>query len=83
MVEAINTQTFFSASLPAVKQSNPESAGPAGPVLLTGGAILLLLAGIGIWLVLSRGVGKTNPKRRGQDGQTVLGEQGHAQNNIL
>ena len=54
MVEAINTQTFFRASLPSVEGSTAEATGKLNLLPFVAGGALILLAGVAAWRVVVR-----------------------------
>lgn len=53
MVEAINTQSFYRASLPRLEETTVEVANRVNPLPFLVGGGLIVLAGMGAWRVIA------------------------------
>ncbi len=54
MVEAINTQSFYRASLPHLEEATVEASNRVNPLPFLAGGLLIVLLGMGAWWVMAR-----------------------------
>ncbi len=54
MVEAINTKSFYRASLPRLKETTVEASNRVNPLPFLAGGVLIMLLGVGAWWVMAR-----------------------------
>lgn len=60
MVEAINTQSFYRASLPRLEATTVEASNRVNPLPFLVGGVLIVLLGVGAWWVIAwRQAGRT------------------------
>ncbi|MCL4302084.1 MAG: heavy-metal-associated domain-containing protein [Anaerolineae bacterium] len=54
MVEAINTKSFYRASLPRLEETTVEGTNRVNPLPFLVGGVLIVLLGVGTWWVTAR-----------------------------